>query len=484
MASNNSSHPSKAAADEPTNLNSTRLIDYLASYLKQTVNGVHTYTIYALSSKLTHKNALTLHKNSNTGSNTSKSNLFERQLLLLVNEKIPSTDKEVFVTGVEIYEYHDFDTDTLNIYISKVDTTGYSPCSSTPTKNLLTAYMKFYLEDANVNKQLLLKRRMIKFNVFARPHPQYLFHLSEQNPTKRVLSDSELLKWWKNVLQKTFLHDTIHNLQKKTRKERGWFFFPGMPSEKIALTFIKDNVDNEAEKHENLGWQYGYPYPDEEEAIKVIPKFEDDAKSRWLDTARESSLTVKNFWELISIGGEFAGGKQAGFFWVETSLDDDQGLTNQDIKTIPIMDQNLNTEIKKELEREVGGVVVSAHTYVQALGELFAQEFNTEEAAIESTSNWYRYFSGLQEKTNPDDLIIKFTVNNSTITHNDSQQHNDNDNQQHNDNDNQQHNTTPVNNLQMRIKRKASLVQNDNVNSTTDSSVNVLSPSLIKRAKK
>ncbi|CAG8736161.1 11221_t:CDS:1, partial [Dentiscutata heterogama] len=87
-----------------------------------------------------------------------------------------------------------------------------------------------------------------------------------------------------------------------------------------------------------------------------------------------------------------------------------------------------------------------------------------------STSNWCRYFSELQEKANPEDLVIKFTVNNSTVTHNDSQQLN----------------ATPVNNLQMRVKRKATSisVQNDNVNSTTDQSVNVLSPSLIKRVKK
>ncbi|CAG8734760.1 20861_t:CDS:2 [Dentiscutata erythropus] len=482
-----SSNPSRAA---------TGIILDRPSSLKQTVRGVHTYTIYALSTRLTHKDSLTLSKPPKPGPNTDNSNLFERQLLLLVNEKFPSNDKEVFVTGVEIYEYHDFDTNSLNIYISKVDTTGYSPCSSTPTKNLLTAYMKFYLEDASINKQLLSKRRMIKINVFARPHPQYLFHLSEKNPTKRVLSDSELLKWWKSILQQPFLHDDICSVQEKTQKKRGWFFFPGMSSEKIARSFIKDNVDGEVEKRENLFWQYGYPYPDEEKAIKVIPKFEDDAKSRWLDTARESSLTVKNFWELISIGGEFAGGKQAGFFWIEAALEDDQGLVNQDIKTVPVMDQCLVnqdiktmpvmdqslvnqdiktmpvidqsfiTGIKKELEEEVGGVVVSAHTYVQALGELFAQEFHTEEAAIGSTSNWCRYFSELQEKANPEDLIIKFTVDNSTVTHNDSQQLNN----------------TPVNNLQMRVKRKA--VQNDNVNSTTDQSVNVLSPSLIKRVKK
>ncbi|CAG8626940.1 24999_t:CDS:10 [Cetraspora pellucida] len=414
--------------------------------------------------------SLTLPEISNTDSNTNKSNLFERQLLLLLKEKIPSNDKEVFVTGVEIYEYHDFDTNLLNIYISKVDTTGYRPCSSTPTKNLLTAYIKFYLEETNVNRQLLLKRKTIKFNIFARPHPQYLFHLSEKNPTKRILSDSELLKWWKNVLQRTFLHDnTMCNAQEKTLKKRGWYFFPGMSSEKLARTFIKDIVNDEAENHENLFWQYGYPYPDTEEAIKVIPRFEDDAKTRWLETARESSLTVKNFWELISIGGEFAGGKQAGFFWVDVALEDDQGLASQDIETIPFIDQSFNTRIKKELEKEVGGVVVSAHTYIQALGELFAQEFHSEEAAIESTSYWCRYFTGLQDKINPDSSVIKFTVNNSTITHNDGQKLNN----------------TPVNNLQMHVKRKASsTVQNDNLNSKIDSNVNVLPLSSIKRVKK
>ncbi|CAG8591554.1 10418_t:CDS:2, partial [Scutellospora calospora] len=457
---------SSQPSDEFTNINSTRLIDYLANSLKQTAKGVHTYTIYALSTKLTPKDSLTL----KDGSNTSGSNLFERQLLLLVNEKIPATkNNEIFVTGVEIYEYHDFDRDSLNIYISKVDTTGYRPYSYTPTKNLLIAYMKFYLEDISVNKKLLLKRKTIKFNIFARPHPQYLFRHSDKNLMKHVLDDSELLKWWKNILQQTFLSE---NIQEKTRKKRGWFYFPGIPSDNMALTFIRDNVDGEVENSENSFWQYGYPYPDDEEAIKVIPRFEDDAKTRWLDTAGESSLTVKNFWELISIGGEFAGGRQAGFFWVEAVLEDNRDLTNQDMEIESIVDhQSLNSEIKEELEKEVGGIVVSINTYVKALGELFAQEFHSEEAAIESTSYWCRYFYKLYSNN----IAIEFMVNNSNNLQARVKRKADYD---------QQLNATlvtPVNNQQMQRTNDDEL-PNTILNITTkDIKINVLSPSLIKR---
>ncbi|CAG8467659.1 18242_t:CDS:2 [Acaulospora morrowiae] len=407
--------PYKIQTDEDTGKRQTRLIDHLATSLKKTVPGSHTYTLYILSTKLTSAAPLISPK----PSANVESTLLSRKLLIFVAERI--SEKETLVVGAEIHEYHDLANETLTIYVSKVDTTGYRSDSITPTRNLLSAYMSFYSEsEERSNKNLSPRRRVVRFHVFARSQPQYLFHLSSKNPTKRVLECSKLVRWWKSILQQNFV-----SADAQAKNARGWFFIPGVTNERSARMLINDMVSDETEKLENQFWKYGYPYFDTQKAIDVIPRFEDDAKSRWLRSA-EDSLTVKEFWYLVSHGGEFAGSQFAGFFWVEVKSNDSR--------------QTLEQGHSEDSIEEIGGLVIDALTYDSALRVLLDQNFESEDAAIKSTLFWKRYFTNLHDGTVSTGSTLSVLVDNPMIKREIQRQ---------------QTNIIPINNLQMSIKRKA-----------------------------
>jgi hypothetical protein len=74
-----------------------------------------------------------------------------------------------------------------------------------------------------------------------------------------------------------------------------------------------------------IKWNYGTSFPDSANASEVIPRFDDDAKSRLLKSLRGSEqsedLTVDDFWNILSIGEECGSGKVTGFFELKI-LDD------------------------------------------------------------------------------------------------------------------------------------------------------------------
>ncbi|RHZ52707.1 hypothetical protein Glove_458g1 [Diversispora epigaea] len=409
-------------ATEISTQNQTLLINYLVSSLKKTVPGSHAYTLYLIFTRLECVEPLTSSKNIQNAE--TDRNIFKRRILVLITEKIKTNpDRDVFVTGIEIHEYYDSNNSSLIVYISKVDTTGFCNCSVTPTKNLLSAYMNFY------SKNERSKFKSLKFHCFARSQPEYLFQLSAKNPIKRKLEDPQLIKWWKRIFQQTFF-DNQNNAQNDAR---GWFYLPGVSTERNARMLINDLIYGENEKRENQFWKYGYPYPDAQKAIDVIPKFEDDAKSRWLSNVEsedENSLTVKEFWDMISIGGEFVGGNRAGFIWVEMKGNDGDGGDGQKIISA--------AKSIKPNEEKIGGLLVDNVTYNLTINTLLNENFQSESLAIESTSNWKCNF--LEQRFTKEELehnFITFMVENPLVKK-----------------EIQKTNVIPVNNLQMSIKRK------------------------------
>ncbi|CAH1760999.1 1310_t:CDS:2 [Entrophospora sp. SA101] len=163
---------------------------------------------------------------------------------MLVAEKFASTGKKVFVNGMEVYEYYNLDKDLMTIYISKVDTTG------------------------------------------------------SQNPNKFILDDTDLLRWWKNTF-KVLNKNSLSQQQIKVDNVNNWFFIPDVLSKREARLLIKDANNNSRDDDDSF-WRYDYPYSDNENAIDVIPIFEDDPKSRWINkkndkNEKSSELKVKMF---------------------------------------------------------------------------------------------------------------------------------------------------------------------------------------------
>ncbi|CAI2179817.1 16135_t:CDS:2 [Funneliformis geosporum] len=396
--------------------------------------GNHLYKLYAISTSPARK---PLFKSQDSRS-------YERKMLLLLSEKRKgSLQEEVLMTGLEVHEYYMIKEETLNIYISKVDTTGCTPSPNIKnvraTKQLISSYINYHLEE-RIHKH-------VNIHVFARSQPQYLFTKSSENPTKHVLSDVDLLKWWKKVLEQTFstTNNSLHGIKK-------WYYVPGNISESKVRLLYRDGKD----------WIYGYPYDNESKANDVIPKFDDDAKARWLnhldnndDIDEIDNTTVKEFWEMISIGSEFSCGKVAGFFWIHIEC-----LTRKDLK-----DEGYESLLLKNLTTNVGGIVFDEQEFIDVIQKFFDLDFCNEEFAFKASKYWCKNFNDSCTQKGINDGVLEFVVG---LPQNEPEEL-----------------STQGSVI---AKRKCTVIENDDSNSISNDAstnkVNVLSPSLIKRVKK
>lgn len=209
-----------------------------------------------------------------------------RHRLILV-----STEKTGFLCGLETYEYvlsKQEEEDQHIVYISKVDTTTTLKAYSGLTARVVQSYISSLPSQTSVF-------------VFARAQPQYLFAKSAENKDKKVMSDRELVSWWLYILNKVPV------------KCSGWWSVPGIDDESCAL--IEVGARRRGWKSsDNIKWSYGISYEPNAKANLVIPRFDDDAKSRLLKSMSEEDLTVTDFWNLIAFGEECGSGKIAGFF--------------------------------------------------------------------------------------------------------------------------------------------------------------------------
>ncbi|CAB4483839.1 hypothetical protein RhiirA1_534801 [Rhizophagus irregularis] len=426
------------------------LVDYLICSLKKTVPGNHIYKIYALSTLPKPK---TLFK-----SQEKKS--YERKILLLLSEKKSSTKEEALMTSIEAHEYYMIEEETLNIYISKVDTTGCIISTTvkdkkiSATKQLISSYINYHLEEKTQPRN-----KYINVHIFARSQPQYLFTKSSNNLKKHILDDTGLLKWWKKVLGQAFTTSTSNNLQ----NVRKWYYIPGYASESKARSLIKDNNNDD--------WIYGYPYNNESKVDDVIPKFDDDAKARWLDHLNDNEdndendkTNVKEFWEIISIGGEFSGEKIAGFFWVNVERSKSEDLKKEEYEAV----------ILENLKKNVGGIMVEEEEFIRTLQKFFELEFCNEEITLKSSEDWSKIFEDLCVQKGINDGVVEFKVKQPQI---------------------EDKETSPksIEMIEMEIKPNDGTVQEETSNNkrkpanpveNNGVNVNVLSSSLIKRVKR
>ncbi|KAI8098187.1 histone H3-K56 acetyltransferase, partial [Gilbertella persicaria] len=195
-----------------------------------------------------------------------------------------STEQEGFLCGLETYEYKLKNRHI--VYISKVDTTQ----TFEKFKGLTARIVQSYIASLPPLSSVF---------VFARAQPQYLFARSAENKQKKALNDRDLVYWWLSVLNKVPV------------ESEGWWSVPGIDDQTSALIEIgaKRRGWRSSDK---VQWHYGTSYPPEAEADQVIPRFEDDAKSRLLRNT--DKMTVVDFWNLLSIGEECGSGKVTGFF--------------------------------------------------------------------------------------------------------------------------------------------------------------------------
>ncbi|GHJ86456.1 hypothetical protein NliqN6_2858 [Naganishia liquefaciens] len=236
------------------------------------------------------------------------------------------TDR-LLLCALEAYVYHVPSTSSCLVYISKVDSTGYSPdtlpetSSTDRTKRkrlppttyfLLKAFLSFY-HPLPPSKSPRIRRlhhhKHAYVQLFARSANQYLFPNSILGGSKKVLGGIKLCKWWRRVFEEIALdlnqpspeENEVHktNLESyltyylpayehlEARSLLGisptaaatattmpqWLYLPPGDPSLNSLLFAPSpvkTVDDNADDHK--------PRP----LAMLVPTFEDDPKARFL----------------------------------------------------------------------------------------------------------------------------------------------------------------------------------------------------------
>lgn len=181
------------------------------------------------------------------------------------------------------------------IYVSKVDSTGcHAPAHSTISE--LTVSFLQYLTG--------LYKNDIRFTLFARSQPQYIFPCSSQNTNKHILDDKNLVKWWIKTYEK------IRSLLADTKDAHGYVLIPGFGQ--IETQHYLPTKDH---------WTIGHPYDPKACVEKQILSFPDDPKARFLDQLRVerrlNQTTVADFWEQMAYRQEMSLGHTIGFLTLD-----------------------------------------------------------------------------------------------------------------------------------------------------------------------
>lgn len=218
----------------------------------------------------------------------------------------PYSEEKIAILALELYIYESLETSTM--FVSKADTTGFynGPHRLNImliTQQLIRGLLRFYVP---LNKRICIA-------LFAKAEQQYLFLGSVENPKKHVLPDAELVKWWARCLD---------GLQSEfTAPIRCALVVPGIGT--------KDN-EKYLPKMSNLKWMVGDVFWDPEigeeaenaaPAVKRIPRFPDDPKSRFMDALvaekRAKTLSRRQFWLELQSRQEFLLGKSVGIIGLD-----------------------------------------------------------------------------------------------------------------------------------------------------------------------
>ncbi|KAK4512983.1 uncharacterized protein ATC70_003694 [Mucor velutinosus] len=251
-----------------------------------------------------------------------------------------STANEGLLTGLETYEYvlsSPESADKRVIYISKVDTTS----NWKKYKGLTARVVQSYISSLP---------RYSSIFVFARAQPQYLFAKSAKNKAKSVLDDRQLVSWWLSVFNKLSVQC------------EGWWSVPGIEDSNSALVEIGAKKRGWTPS-DNVKWTYGTSYASDAIAEQVIPRFDDDAKSRLLKSTKEQDMTVHDFWSILSFGEECGSGKITGFFEVR------------------LVDESLSADI------ENNALVVKNRDFTVFWNKFMSLDFHSDETNAESTQS-------------------------------------------------------------------------------------------------
>ena len=325
----------------------TKLRDFLLEGLSSShpaIPGKRTFHLHVLMS--TERRCSTLFPYA-SGRRRPKVKVLAKDIVVILSEGKEKVEEEgkgrdrVMICGIEAALYRIPQTTSGILYVSKVDSTGYGTKPNV-TGVLVRRLISYFIDEWMDGDRV----RYLWVQLFARAQGEYLFLGSKSWKGKRILGDVGLCGWWKRCL------GDIKGQEGEVRMRR-WYLMAGL---------------SETEAEEALGageggnkgvWEYGHPYgqkevplpcPEGEEGEgylgRIIPNFEDDPKSRFLEELGNDEVVrmrsperkrariekegegekrkggemgkvgVEEFWERMGFRQECVSGAVTGFYTV------------------------------------------------------------------------------------------------------------------------------------------------------------------------
>ncbi|KAK9488604.1 histone acetylation protein-domain-containing protein [Lipomyces starkeyi] len=200
------------------------------------------------------------------------------------------------------------------IFVSKADSSGYFNSDREDAKinlgDVVTQILTMFI------KTLSRPSTPTRLCLFARAQSQYIFPESGRNKQKHVLSDRDLIKWWIRVTS------PLLSLFSELKSAR--LSVPGAEQVEVKSFLAHDS------ETKNLLWKEGHIFcpdgdRDKELALRHVPSFPDDPKSRFLDVlvaeGRDGNTTVNQFFAELQGRQEFLLGFVAAIIGIEGFVD-------------------------------------------------------------------------------------------------------------------------------------------------------------------
>jgi hypothetical protein len=232
--------------------------------------------------------------------------------------------KACFLAALEVSEYICIQSNNVPlafVYIDKVDTTGLASelqvksqagsFAQALVRGYLTFAADYNLLDESVtgllsdgqkltDEQFDKTEKWLHFVGMAKR--QFLFPTRGAVPdSKRVLTDSELMKWWIKLLESSRLSD-------KPMFTESYCFCPGEEERTFRASYLSKSKENS-----DWEWQYGVPFEPKKVARTCIPRFDDDVRGRLLSQSAKKERTVQELHDFLCFAPE-CNNRMAGFF--------------------------------------------------------------------------------------------------------------------------------------------------------------------------
>ena len=278
----------------------------------------------------------------------------ESHLLLLSHFAEPEHRESPLATfAIEVLVYTTQQLTT--VFVSKADSTGFAAGLPSIGNSILRSLTSTFV--SHIINQRHRPRRRLVLSLFARAQDQYLFPGSSENPTKHILDDRQLVRWWCRVADPILRHynpETSDAVSHTPILSKAHLIVPGHDDRETASFFPSSA---RADSSEARYWYNSHPLRDiapynayTVASRSLIPHFPDDPKSRFLlDLDEEISdapvlpssqkqkgrdgneqpspskrgngqwksvRSIEQFWEMMAWRQECSSGRMVGFLWV------------------------------------------------------------------------------------------------------------------------------------------------------------------------